>query len=231
MLRPATAREPEYMDQPADPLELDESLDHLVTINRWLGGRWALLSSLALLVRPGETFTALDVGSGAGDLPLAVIDWAARRGGAARITIVDLHPETVRIAHRRTRDRPDVQAVRGDVLRLPFPDDAFDFALLSLTLHHLPDEHRPQALAELARVARRAVLVNELERNWPNYLGARLLGATVWRNNRLTRHDGPLSVRRAFTPDELLRCAHDAGLARARVRRFFFHRLVMVAAC
>ena len=46
----------------------------------------------------------------------------------------------------------------------------------------------------MARVAR-VVLVSDLERCWPNYLGSRLLAETWWRNNRITRNDGPLSVR------------------------------------
>jgi hypothetical protein len=71
--------------------------------------------------------------------------------------------------------------------------------------------------------------VNELERNWQNYAGARLLAATLWRNSPHTRHDGPVSVLRAFTKDELARALEDELLRPARVQRCFFYRLVAVA--
>ena len=69
---------------------------------------------------------------------------------------------------------------------------------------------------------------SELERAWPNYLGAKLLAATLWHRNPATRHDAPVSVRRAFTTAELLDIARDAGCRDARVFRHFFYRLVLV---
>jgi hypothetical protein len=101
--------------------------------------------------------------------------------------------------------------------------------LLSLTLHHFEHADQIRALREAARVARRSVIVNELERCRPNYWGARLLAATRWRRNRLTRHDGPLSVLRAFTPAELAGLAAEAGLGECTVDRRYFFRLVLRA--
>ena len=137
--------------------------------------------------------------------------------------------ETVRIARRRTAAYPEIEVQRADALALPYADRAFDVALLTLTLHHFEGDDQLRTLRELWRVARRGIVVGELERCWPNYLGARLLAATVWRKNRLTRHDGPLSVRRAFTRRELLDLARRAGLDHPRVSRHFFHRLVLRA--
>jgi hypothetical protein len=56
------------------------------------------------------------------------------------------------------------------------------------------------------------------------------LAATWWRRNRLTRHDGPLSVLRAFTPAELRAAAEAAGLETLELRRAFFYRLTLVLA-
>lgn len=230
MTRPARlAAATELMDLPADEAELEASLEHVAGVNRWLGGKRAMLRSLAPLLPRTGTVRILDAGTGSGDIPRALVAWAHARGVRARITAIDRQPQTIRIARTRTRVHTGITVARADVLSLPFADQTFDFALLSLTLHHLDDDARPAALRELARVARRAVLVNELERAWPNLIGARLLASTVWRRNRLTRNDGPVSVRRAFTPAELLECARAAGLTRVRVRRFFFYRLVLVA--
>jgi hypothetical protein len=43
----------------------------------------------------------------------------------------------------------------------------------------------------------------------------------------LTRHDGPLSVLRAFTADELRDIALRAGLVHVRVQRRWFFRLLL----
>lgn len=230
MPRPARlAAAAELIDQPAGDAELETSLDHVAAVNRWLGGTRALLRALAPLLPTGRDVSLLDVGTGSGDLPRALVSWGAARGRRFRVVGADRHPQTIRIAHARNHAFRAITPVRCDVLHLPFADRSFDFALISLTLHHLDEADRPAALRELARVARRAVLVNELERSWPNYLGAKALSATIWRRNRLTRHDAPVSVLRAFTPAELAGIAAAAGLARARLERRFFYRLVLVA--
>jgi hypothetical protein len=50
---------------------------------------------------------------------------------------------------------------------------------------------------------------------------------TLWRGNPLTRHDGPLSVLRAFTPSELQQLAAKAGL-NGKVYEHYFQRVVLV---
>jgi hypothetical protein len=37
--------------------------------------------------------------------------------------------------------------------------------------------------------------------------------------HRISRHDGPLSVRRAYSPDELRALAGEAGIHRLRIER------------
>jgi 2-polyprenyl-3-methyl-5-hydroxy-6-metoxy-1,4-benzoquinol methylase len=162
-------------------------------------------------------------------VPRAIVRAARRERLKVRITACDVHAQTVALARERCRTYPEIDVARADAVALPFADGAFDIALLSLTLHHFADAVQLAALRELARVCRRALVVNELERSWPNYLGARLLATTLWRTNPLTRHDGPVSVLRAFTPAELYDRAHVAGLTGVHVRRAFFYRLVLVA--
>lgn len=220
----------ELLDAPLhDPAELEASLEDVAAVNRWLGGRRALLRHLAPLLSEDRPTTLLDAGTGSADLPRAIARWARRHRRPLRALAFDLHEQTLAIARRQSACWPELRFARADVRALPLPDGAVDIALLSLTLHHLEGEDQLTALRELGRVARRAVLVGELERNLPAYLGARLLSATLWRGNRLTRHDGPISVRRAFTASELLALAHDADLPHPRVYRHPLFRLVLVA--
>lgn len=220
-------RAPELLDEPVhDMAELEQSLGHVASVNRWLGGRSAVLHYVKPLLR--LPLSILDVATGSADIPLAIARLARKRGAAIRIVATDVHPQMVLAAHTRCRAFPEIVVQQADARSLPFADASFDVVLLSLALHHFTDDEQVPVLRELKRVARRLVLVNDLERTRLNYLGARLLAGTLWRNNRLTRHDGPLSVLRTFTRAELAALGRHAGLG-GRVDRRFFQRIVLVA--
>ena len=218
----------ELLDAPRhDGAELEESLGQVAAVNRWLGGRRALLAHLhELLPEMGPT-TILDCGTGSGDLPRAIVDDARGSGRDVRVRATDAHPQMVGIARQACAAYPEITVEQADVLALPYADRTFDGATLAMTLHHMEGEQAIRCLRELARVSRRAVLVSDLERSLLNWLGARALAATLWRGNRLTRHDGPLSVRRSFTARELVALAEAAGFRRARVYRHMPFRLVL----
>ena len=65
---------------------------------------------------------------------------------------------------------------------------------------------RGRLLREMGRVARLGVVINDLDRSRIGWLGAWLIGHLLTRN-RLTRHDAPLSVRRAYRPTEVVAIA------------------------
>jgi hypothetical protein len=69
--------------------------------------------------------------------------------------------------------------------------------------------------------------VNDLRRSWLHYGGARLL-LSIMSRNRLTRHDGPLSVLRAYRVDEVRQMASMAGLRGARVSPVLGYRWLLV---
>ncbi|MGH7475908.1 MAG: methyltransferase domain-containing protein [Longimicrobiales bacterium] len=212
-----------------DHAELAQSLGQLAAVNRWLGGRRALLRRLRQLAGRLTSMTVVDVGTGSADIPRELVRLARTQATQIQVIALDRHPQTVDIARNRCHDFPEIAVGVADACALPLPSRSVDFALLSLTLHHLDGTAQCAALRELARVSRRALLVGELERSRPAYAGARLLAATLWRSNRLTRHDGPVSVLRSFTPAELAALAQRAGLGGVRVTRHPFFRLVLSA--
>ena len=230
MTFPRAEHAEELLDQPFDdPGELEESLEHVAQVNRWLGGARALRAHLPELVPPAGLIEVLDVATGSADLPRAVADWARAERRALHITATDLHPQILEIARARCVSYPEIRVESADALRLPYADGAFDIALLSMALHHFEGETQTGVLREMRRVTRRGIYVGDLARTRINYAGARLMAATLWRRNRVTRHDGPVSVRRAFTSDELEVLLRQAGFAHVRVYRHFFQRLAGVA--
>ena len=71
--------EKEMMDLPGNPPHLhEEDLNNLRTINRSLGAYRGLLRCLKQVVGGRKTtdFSLLDVGTGCGDIPVTVVQWA-----------------------------------------------------------------------------------------------------------------------------------------------------------
>jgi 2-polyprenyl-3-methyl-5-hydroxy-6-metoxy-1,4-benzoquinol methylase len=221
----------ERMDAPdADARLLDTSLADLRAVNRWLGGRGAALSTFRRLLAPlpPARYTLLDIATGSADLPRALVRWSRATPTPLSVRATDLHPHTLEAARLACADFPEIEVERADALALPYAEGAFDFAFCSTALHHFDDEDAVQVLREMARVSRRAVVVSDLARSRQALLGAELLAATVWRRHPITRHDGPLSVRRAYTVDEVRELAARAGLTGARVSARPLFRLLLV---
>jgi ubiquinone/menaquinone biosynthesis C-methylase UbiE len=148
------------------------------------------------------------------------------------VTAVDSRPEVLAAARRA---RPNLDRVPGlklalvDASRLPYPNETFDVAHASLILHHLVEPAAVRFLAELGRVSRRGVVVNDLDRTELALAGAWLAGRLLTRNP-YTRHDAPLSVQRAWRPAEMRRLLREAGLEPIAERSVpFGHRYAIVA--
>jgi len=200
------------------------TLADLRRYNRWFGGTAAALGALGRLWedsgRPSR-LTVLDVATGTGDIPAAIARWAGARGIHVTATGLDQNGDVLKEARASLAGTP-VSLVGGDAQALPLVSQSIDVVLCCTFLHHLDglSEGDPlvRALAEMRRVARLGVIVIDLQRT---PLAGRLVGlaTTLTSTNRLTRHDGALSVRRALTPAELLKAAERAGLSGAVVRR------------
>jgi hypothetical protein len=79
----------------------------------------------------------------------------------------------------------------------------------------------------MARTSSLGVIVNDLDRRRLGWIGAWAMTRLLTRN-RYTRHDAPLSVRRAYRPTEVAQMAGQAGLVEvARIRGFLGHRYAM----
>lgn len=226
-------RKSELMDEPGvDPDQLAKSLRDLRAVNRWLGGRYSAVRHTLDLARrvPWSPVTILDIGTGGADLPIALADRARRSGLELRIIATDVHPRTVDVAREATRIEPWIDVRQANALALPFADGAFDVAMCCTMIHHFSELDVVQILREMDRVARYGLVVTDLSRSVAAVAGSELLASTAWRNHPVTRHDGPVSVRAAFTVREMREMARRAGVqGRVRVRREPVFRLAMVA--
>jgi 2-polyprenyl-3-methyl-5-hydroxy-6-metoxy-1,4-benzoquinol methylase len=210
----------EWLDGPLPPATLDATLDDIDLLNAWFGGHALTLSRIrrvAARLPRHRRLVVVDVGGGRGDFAVRVVRWARRRRRRVRVLLVDSEPAVLALARPYTARYPEIALVQADAAALPFRGGTADVAVATLTLHHLDGDAAIGCLASMASSATVAV-VNDL-------LRTRLSLALVWLTTRVlrlhpvSRHDGPLSVRRAYSAAELAGLATRAGL-RARIRRY-----------
>lgn len=221
----------ELLDGPlADPAEIEANLRDLSFINRTTGGASLSIRAVRELLPTGGS--VLDVGTGAADIPALLLADAGRRGVPLQLTATDSRQEVLDAA---LAIRPSLRRIPGltlglaDGLRLSWPDASFDVAHASMVIHHLEPADAIAFLRELRRVARRGIVVNDLARGRLAWLGGWLLTHTL-AASRYTRHDGPLSVRRAYTRVEMDGLLRRAGLEPVRTfMGFAGHRYAIAA--
>jgi SAM-dependent methyltransferase len=134
---------------------------------------------------------------------------------------------SVEEAAQQTRKLPEITVVRGDGLSPPFNAGSFDFVLSSQLLHHFSDSQIIAALRTWARLARRAIIVNDLVRHPLAYHGIRLVTKTFTRNE-MTRTDAPRSVQRACTISEWRELFRRANIGKFSVQRALPFRVLGV---
>ena len=157
-----------------------------------------------------QQLQCLDVGAGDGALGRALSAHARSQGWDWQFTDLDLSPHACSL-------NPNPRATVGSAAALPFTDRSFDVVIANTMTHHLPDDATVIThFREAARVARRLVLICDMQRN-PAFLA--LLSTLLWlrRAPRDFRADGILSVRRGWKRREWEELAQRAGLTSARV--------------
>jgi SAM-dependent methyltransferase len=218
LARDANARE--RIDGPLPPADLRATLDDLDRLNAWFGGYALTLRRIrraAAALPRGACLRVVDVGGGRGDLAVHVVRWARRAGHPVRVLVVDSDDATLALARWGTAASPEIRLVQADAGALPLRDGAADVAHAALTLHHLDGEGAVACLGQMAAAAP-VVIVNDLLRT-PLTLALVWLATRALRLHPVSRHDGPVSVRRAWSAEDLVMLAEKAG-RRARVTRY-----------
>ncbi len=190
-----------------------DAMNHTMTAG--LDRRWRRLTAEAV-VRPGDA--VLDACCGTGDLAIAVV----RAGG--RVTGLDFSEPMLERARRKA---PELEWIRGDLLKLPFGDASFDVATVGFGVRNVDDLQL--ALTELRRVLAPGGRIGILEITRPRgplapfyrlwfdgivpLLGKLLPGGSAYTYL-------PASVRRFPGPAQLAEMIEAAGFRDVRVRLF-----------
>lgn len=222
------ASECELLDRPdSDPRLAEQSYHFMRSVNHVGGGTRAVRAFLARELSGRTSATPIrivDLGTGGGDIPVALSEWAASRGHHVEFTCVDHHAAALALARKWADAAPGtIRFQQADIFEY-HPAEAFDYAIASMFLHHFSADEIDRLICHLRRFVRKALFVNDLHRGLLNYAACYL--ATLGRAAEI-RHDALLSVRRGFRRRDLRRIAdrHDRD---AVIRRRWFCRITGV---
>jgi SAM-dependent methyltransferase len=217
---------PELMDDPTVDFETFRAcLVDLAKVNRLTLAYRPTMAFLDRLHAGGlwpqdRPAVILDVGSGYGDMLRRVGRWAKARSLDVRLQGLDRNPWAARAAER-VPGSDGVQWLSEDLFD---HRGGADVVLSSLFAHHLDDAGLVRFMQWQETNARIGWFVNDLLRHPFSYYGFALLSrAMLW--HRFVRHDGPVSIGRAFRPDDWTVLLARAGVRQARLEPWFPFRL------
>jgi ubiquinone/menaquinone biosynthesis C-methylase UbiE len=157
----------------------------------------------------------VDVGGGLAGLARRLV----QQERSAHIIVFDRDHDALASGRATAWGYPNVHFVCADGAALPLRRESVDIATMSLLLHHMVPKGAVAVLREMRRVTRQGIVVNDLLRSRAA-LALVWLGTRLFAKTRMARHDGPLSVRRAYAANEIRDFAQTAGFARIRVQRY-----------
>ena len=217
----------ELMDSaPLTEKELASALKFLKTTNRFFGGSHVIIKHLKAFSKswdPQKTVRILDVGAGLGDIDLDILRWAEKERRSVKITALEKVPEIILLAEKYLRREPRIEVLQGDFLESSFSEQSYDVVIASLLLHHIPIELQAEFIKKADRIAVQGLILSDLERSLAGFWAVKILSLLI--GNPIVRHDGPLSVRRAFKMEELSELARRCGLTYLRTYREPFFRV------
>lgn len=222
------SRGTELLDRPeADARLVARSLRLMKLVNSAGGGTRVVRKFLAHELSRSDDRPAriLDIGSGDGSIPLALIRWAQKHDYRLEFTCVDHNLQAVKLAREAVK-RAGVKAIvieQADITEY-HPNRPFDYAVGSMFFHHLAAVNIAKVIEHLHGFVRKAVLINDLHRSAVNFLTCRLLTLGI---DPEIRHDALLSIARSFRVGELsaILSPHDPA---AHVETRWFCRVAAV---
>ncbi len=178
---------------------------------------------------PAHPLRIVDLGTGSGLLALHLIQhWAPKHGLPVEVYPLDLSLRNLGVAQQNMQSAGCPNLLQANGLTLPFAENSVDYFISSLFMHHFAPQLLVDLLSHIYRLARQGIVMSDIVRGHLPLAAFRLI-QPVFARHFLTRHDGMVSIKRAYTPHELLQLARMAGIEHPRVYTHFPWRMTLVA--
>ncbi len=189
----------------SDPLLID-NLKDMEKINTWLGFNSSLIKGIKKIYRKYSCYNKklliADLGCGSGDALRSIQRWANAKTLNLKLIGIDGNPHVINYACLASVQYPNIYYQTSDISMLDDQVSAFDIVTLNNLCHHLQDEDLIRLLKYLRQNTHLAIIINDLHRHFLAYLGIKIL-CVIFKFSSITKHDGPLSVRRAYKKNDI----------------------------
>lgn len=221
----------ELMDgEIADKNELFVNLQELEKINVLTGGpKLGFAEIKRFLKNQKEEVHIVDIGFGAGDMLLYLLQNAHHFPCPIRLTGVDLMPETLEYIQQYHAELPQkVSLVICDYKEWFAKGNKADIVTANLFCHHLSDEELLQFFKILWGNVRLGAVINDLHRHPIAYHGIKI-PTQLFSKSRFTKNDAPLSVLRGFKKKEWEELLNKSGVVHYDIQwKWAFRYLISI---
>jgi ubiquinone/menaquinone biosynthesis C-methylase UbiE len=193
---------------------VDQSLHELDVINKWLGGNQVTIDSISSLLDSTDKQRELviaDIGCGSGDMVTRIARWGSEAGRQLKVIGIDANPNIIDYARKKSHGLNNVSFEVMNVLEGTFALNRFDIVVATLFMHHFTNDQLIRLFRLLNDQTRIGFVVNDIHRHALAFHSIRLL-TTLFSRSPMVKHDGPLSVQRAFTRSDLKTILSKAGI-------------------
>lgn len=218
------------MDDPEIPAALlHKNLRELDMLNRHLGGHAISLAGIKeLMTDRSKLYHIVDLGCGSGDVLKYIARWARANQFRVKLTGIDNNPQAIKYLEEQSAAFPEISGVVADYTQFLEKTTAVDIVHCALFCHHLEDQALHELFSSLKVQARIGFVINDLQRNPLAYYSVWLL-TRLLNGSALSKHDGPVSVLRAFKRKEIAGLLQKAGLEAFSIQwKWIFRYLVVV---
>lgn len=206
----------ELLDEDEIPREdLFRNLYELNQINRLLGGHAVTIKGLERLnLSKNQKYTLIDIGCGGGDTLKAIALWARKKGFHIQLTGVDYKSDCIQYARQFCHSFSEIDFKQSDYRDLD--DASYDIVISSLFCHHLNDDELVVFFKQGTRIAKYAILMNDLHRHKLAYYSIQYL-TQLFSQSYLVKNDAKLSVKRGFVANEIKQILEIANIKQFRL--------------
>ena len=218
------SQEKELLDIETPPIdELRHSLRNIETTNRLFLNNWLIKHFVKQLTAREHEVRILDIGTGIADIPKFLVQKLNSPNRRVTATGIDINPSVVALARENIKNSPGISVLEITDIA----NERFTVAIMSLILHHLSPDEAVDMLRETFRKVRAGIIISDFIRSPFNYYLAKW-SIAITSPSRFNLHDGPLSVLRSYSDDEITAILGKAGIKKFKIRNFLIRKIVAI---
>lgn len=197
--------DPEWMDDPSlDPQVLQDAVDDINKINKWLCGFKFTLTAIRKQLQniDQDKITIVDAGCGDG----AMLRYLAQyiRDSRVQFLGLDFSAASITTGKEKSKEFDNIRFCESDILKINLADIECDILISTLTMHHFNDKEIVTFLKKFKQITTHSIIINDLHRSKIAFRLFQFICLTFIKNE-ISRHDGLISIASGFKRADLKR--------------------------